>query len=404
MRHKLTDRYIQTVRPPGSGRLVVADTEVTGLTLRVTPNGTRSFVVRYRPRLRPQKNYTVPSYPVVTLADARRRARDILAAAKRGVDLIADEQRQEAERRKTQASARNLRELAAEYVERACRPHQRRWRVVDQRLQNHVVPVLGDKMVRDIRRADIVKLLDTMAHEKSLRQQVNRTRSTLGTMFQYAIEREYLDDNPVLGTRPRKVEQERQRILGDAELRAIWLSLEKLPEPGRSFTKTLFFTAARRDEVRCAEWREISPDGEVCTLPPSRNKSNREFEVPLPKPMAAILASIPRNGAYIFTLDGQRPWTSLTLFKADLDALSGVSGWVFHDIRRTVRSRLAELSVPFEVAERVLNHAMTKLERTYNRHSYRQEKAQALQRWADHLLGLVHADPAKVVPMRRSND
>ena len=49
MRHKLTDRYIQTVKPPGSGRLVVADTEVTGLTLRVTPNGSRSFVVRYRP-------------------------------------------------------------------------------------------------------------------------------------------------------------------------------------------------------------------------------------------------------------------------------------------------------------------------------------------------------------------
>jgi hypothetical protein len=73
---------------------------------------------------------------------------------------------------------------------------------------------------------------------------------------------------------------------------------------------------------------------------------------------------------------------------------------VWHDIRRTVRSKLAELSVPYEIAERVLNHAMTKLERTYNRHNYRQEKAKALQRWADHLLGLVYADPDKVVPLR----
>ncbi|HXU59969.1 MAG TPA: integrase arm-type DNA-binding domain-containing protein [Verrucomicrobiae bacterium] len=184
VRHKLTDRYIQTVRPPGSGRLVVADTEVTGLTLRVTPSGTRSFMVRYRPRLRPQRSYTVPgAYPMVTLAAARQRARDILAAAKRGVDLIADEKRLEAERRKTQAAARTLGELAAEYVERACRPHQRRWRFVEQRLRNHVVPVLGDRMVRDIRRADIVELLDAMAHEKGLRQQVNRTRGTLATMF-----------------------------------------------------------------------------------------------------------------------------------------------------------------------------------------------------------------------------
>ena len=106
-----------TVKPPGSVWLVVADTEVTGLTLRVKSNGTCSLVVRYRPRLRPQRNCTVPgAYPMVTLAVARQSARDILAAAKRGVDLIADENRREAERRKTQAFVRTLRELAAEYV------------------------------------------------------------------------------------------------------------------------------------------------------------------------------------------------------------------------------------------------------------------------------------------------
>jgi len=47
MKHRLTDRYLQTVKAPASGRLVVADTEVRGLTVRVTSNGTRTFLVRY---------------------------------------------------------------------------------------------------------------------------------------------------------------------------------------------------------------------------------------------------------------------------------------------------------------------------------------------------------------------
>jgi hypothetical protein len=91
----------------------------------------------------------------------------------------------------------------------------------------------------------------------------------------------------------------------------------------------------------------------------------------------------------VFTVGGDRRWTAHDKFKAALDRKSGVTGWVYHDIRRTVRSRLAELHIPYEIAERVLNHAMSKIERTYNRHAYRQEKAKALQAWADHLLFIV---------------
>jgi hypothetical protein len=401
MRHRLTDRYLQTVRAT-SGRLVVADTEVAGLTLRVTPNGTRSFVVRYRPRRQAQRNYTIPgTYPSLSLADARQRARDIVAAAKRGVDLIAEEHGLEAERQKAAATARTIRELVAEYVERHCKPHLRGWRQIELCLHNHVLPTLGGRAASDVRRGDILTLMDDIQHKKGFRQQVNRVRSALSSMFRYAVEREYVTDNPVIGTRPRKVEMERQRILSDQEMRAIWLALDDLPDPGRSFGQTLFLTAARRDEARCMEWAEIAPAGDIWLLPAARNKANRDFEIPLSSQMAALLARLPKLGDHVFTMSGAKPWSSEVPLKLALDSKSGVTGWVWHDIRRTVRSKLAELSVPYEIAERVLNHAMTKLERVYNRHSYRQEKAQALQRWADHLMGLVYADSGKVVPLKR---
>jgi hypothetical protein len=399
MKHKLTDRYLQTVKAPPTGRLVVADTEVKGLSVRITPNGTRTFLVRYRLPKQAQRSYTVPgTYPATTLAEARQRARDVVAAAKRGLDLVAEEERAAAARQKTEATARTVSELIAEYVEKQCRPHHRSWRGVELLLLNHVAPVLGSRPANSIRRADIVELLDGLQHGKGFRQQVNRTRSTLSAMFQYAIEHEYVEVNPVAGTRPRKLESDRQRTLSNEELRAIWLALEAMPNPGRSVVRALFLTGARLSEVRELPWAEISDD--LWTLPAARNKAARDFEIPLSTQMSALLATLPKQGAFVFSLGDVRPWTGIDRLKRLLDQRSGVTGWVWHDIRRTVRSKLAELSVPYEIAERVLNHAMGKLERVYNRHGYRQEKAQALQRWADHLMGIVYADQDKVVPLR----
>jgi len=391
MKHKLTDRFVRTVKPPTRGRLVVADTEVKGLSLRVTPNGTRSFLVRYRPRRQPQKAYTIPgAYPDTTLAAARQRAREIVSAAKRGADLLAEEKLSAAEQMQALASMRTVAELAAEYVENHCKPHQRQWKNVEARLRNHALPKLGKLQVTDIRRADIVELLDDIEHRKGLRQQVNRTRSDLYGMFRYAEEREYVVVNPVVGTRLRKNETERSRTLTDEELRAIWQALSELPDPGRSFVRTLMLTATRRDEARGMQWAEIAPAGDVWLLPASRNKSEREFEIPLPTPMKELLALLPKRGPCVFSVDGNRPWTGHHWFKLDLDAKSGVTGWVLHDIRRTVRSRLAELGVSYEIAERVLNHAVTRLERTYNRHAYSAEKKLALQMWANRLMSIVN--------------
>ena len=94
-------------------------------------------------------------------------------------------------------------------------------------------------------------------------------------------------------------------------------------------------------------------------------------------------------GSFVFTVNHDGPWQSHGKFKSALDFKSGVTGWVYHDLRRTVRSRLAEMGVSFEIAERILGHAMTKLERVYNKHGYQQEKAHALQAWADRLMRIV---------------
>jgi integrase len=71
-----------------------------------------------------------------------------------------------------------------------------------------------------------------------------------------------------------------------------------------------------------------------------------------------------------------------------------------HDLRRTLRTGLAELGVGFEVAERVLNHAMPGLQAVYNRHSYAAEKRTALVLWAEHVLSLTTKRAERAVALR----
>ena len=73
-------------------------------------------------------------------------------------------------------------------------------------------------------------------------------------MFKYACEREIVLDNPVSGTRPRKVETERTRVLNDGELRAIWRALDEMEDPGRTFVTALLLTGCRRDEIGHMQW------------------------------------------------------------------------------------------------------------------------------------------------------
>jgi integrase len=206
-------------------------------------------------------------------------------------------------------------------------------------------------------------------------------------MFKYACEREIVLDNPVSGTRPRKVETERTRVLNDGELRAIWRALDEMEDPGRM--KALLLTGCRRDEIRCMKWSEVNAAGDLWTVPASRSKGARDHEIPLSSAMIELLARLPRRGAFVFTFSGDRPWSGHDKITPVLDRESGVKGWVFHDLRRTARSRFAEMGISSEIAERLLGHAMTKVARIYDRHSYRAEKGRALQAWADRLMQIV---------------
>jgi len=375
---------------------------VPGLAFRVSagtvtnPEGRRAWLLRYRLRLQAQKAVALGTYPAVSLAEARRRAGEIVAAAKRGVDLVAVEERATDAQRAAEAKARPLSEVAEAYLNSI--KHLRSWRSIESRTRCHIIPKLGSRTIGTVTRANVVDFLDSLA-KRGLRHQVNRCRETLRAIFAYAIERELVTVNPILGVSKRRLEIPRDRTLTDEELMALWRAIDKLPELPRAYFRVTLLTGARRNEVREMAWSELDLDAGLWRLPAERNKSACPFEIPLSAPVVETLRLLPRIGPIVFALDGKRPMTLHQLIeRVRQDA--GLPDVRLHDLRRTLRTNLAELCVSFEVAERVLNHAMPGLQAVYNRHSYAAEKRAALALWAEHVLALAEKREATVVALR----
>jgi len=361
---KLTDRFLTSRKAPATGRAIYTDATVPGLAFRVgagttfNPEGRRDWLLRYRPRKQAQKAVGLGTYP---------------------------------------ALARPLSEIARAYLDSVKR--LRSWRSVESRARCHIIPKLGNKPIGEITRADVVEFLDDLEREQRLRHQVNRCRETLRAIFAYAVERELITVNPVVGVSKRKVEIPRDRTLTADELTALWWAIDKLPQLPRAYFRVVVLTGARRNEVRCMARSELDLDVELWRIPPERNKSGRAFDLPLTAPVVETLQALPRIGPMIFTLNGKRPMAVHQL----IERVRGDSGLIdvrLHDLRRTLRTGLAELGVSFEVAERVLNHAMSGLQAVYNRHNYMAEKRTALALWAEHVLSLAAKREATVVAFR----
>jgi integrase len=116
-----------------------------------------------------------------------------------------------------------------------------------------------------------------------------------------------------------------------------------------------------------------------------------------------LLAELPRWAGtdHLFSFNGRTPPQNFSSGKAQLDELMGdVPAWVTHDLRRTVRTRLAALRIPDNIGEMIIGHGKRGLQRVYDQHSYVDEMRAAFAAWAQRLQAIVAPPPANVVSWR----
>jgi integrase len=416
-RARLTKTFVDDAQP-GAGNVYIWDEDVRGFGLKITKTGSKVYVLSYRMggRDTTARRLTIgkPGSPW-TPHTAREQAKDWLALARKGIDP-ADEKRRMVEQFVQPAArdhdtpppelAREVQWVCVRFIERHARPNQRSWRDTDRLLAKHVIPKWMDRPIKSITRADVHELLDSLI-DAGMAAGANRVRSWISKLFNWAISRDLVDMNPVVGVAPPAKENRGERELADAEIVILWWAANELAYPFGSFCKVALLTGQRRDEVARMRWDQVDLKGgeEIWTIPSPSTKADRSHVVPLAPLVVKILRSLPKLGPFVFSTLGDRPISGYSKFKMRFDdiaeaisdehQLARLDPWTLHDLRRTATTGWSKLGITPHIKDWLLNHADRSVTgQHYDRYQYLAEKRNALIAWARRVQKIVDTNNA----------
>jgi integrase len=410
----LTAKAIEALKG-GNTRVEVPDGLLPGLFLIVQPTGRKSWAVRYRTRGQTRK-LTLGTWPAIDLSSARELARKSLRTAAEGGDPASEKQ---AARRPSPLPRDEAESVIADFIEKHIRANTRSStaREMMRLLNVNVVPLWRGRRIGEIRRQDVVDLMDGMI-ARGAPVSANRTLAVVRRMFSWAIERGLTETSPCDRVRAPTAERARDRVLQNEEIKALWSACDHVGWPFGPFVQLLLLTGQRRAEIAGMRWSEIDTIRKLWTLPQERVKNGRGHEVPLSEAALAILNQLPRiadSGDFVFSTKRNRPVSGFSRAKRRLDAamtaqmlMTDKSGrlasspeapirWRNHDLRRTMATGMAKLGVDLPVIEKVLNHTSGSFGGVvgiYQRHSFADEKRAALDKWGELVRQLVADRPA----------
>jgi len=393
-RRGLTPIAIAALKPRAA-RYEVPDRGCAGLYVVVQPvTGKKSFALRYRRPGSGKPAKLTLGNGAMTLAEARKAATDAQHKLGQGVDpgvAKLDEAQ-----RAALARADTLQAVAEQYLKR----EGPKLRTLAQRKDTFtrlIFPTLGAKPIAEIKRSDVVRLLDKVEDDNGPRM-ADICLAAIGKLMNWHAARDDDFKSPIVKGMSRAgpaSERARSRILDDDELRALWRATEGAGAFG-AFTRFLVLTSARRSEAARMTWDELS--GLDWILPAARNKAKQDLVRPLSAAALAVLAGMPQvdDCPFVFT-SGRKPINDFSRMKRQLDAKSGVAGWTLHDLRRTSRSLMSRAGVNSDHAERCLGHVIGSVRKTYDRHEYHAEKKHAFEALAAQIEQIVNPPPGSVL-------
>jgi integrase len=330
------------------------------------------------------RRYTLGTYPALSLADARQLATDARHSVAHGGDPAAV--------LKADRQAPTVAELATQYLDLYAKIHKRSWRGDARALDHDVLPAWGQRKAVDVRRRDVVTLLDEIVARGSPIQ-ANRVLALVRRLCNWAISRDILEHNPCLQVRAPGKEHQRERVLIPEELVAVWTAFTALPPVWEAYMKAALFTAQRSGEVRMMQWADVDLATAWWTIPGAQAKNGLAHRVPLNAPVLALLKEHRRDDRstpWVFPSPKlqQRPITNVSVVARLVAQQAGVS-YRTHDLRRTAASYMTSMGISRLVVAKILNHAEPGITKVYDRHSYDAEKRQALEAWGAKVLALV---------------
>jgi integrase len=434
---KLTSKGIRGAElPAGKTDQLFWDDDIPGFGLRLRAGGSRSWVFQFalgdKQRRLSLGAASPESFTTVKGGDGkilklgiREQVAQLHAKVKLGQDPAGD--KTESRRRASDTFETIAKQFLAA-KKKGMRPgsHDQ----IRRHIETYAQPLNGLQVAK-IARRDIANLIGAVK-ENSGAVTSNRVRSTLSDFFSWAMKEglDGIESNPVINTN-KSEESPRDRVLKDHELRAICKSAGD--DHYGTIVKLLMLTGQRADEMASLRWSEITeitvPEKRVTDtirlpqfnikaieLPAERTKNKRPHIVPLSGAATALLSKQQRRAdgdgtlrEFVFGI-GQRGFSGWSRCKERLEKRitdelgSELPHWTPHDLRRTMSTVMNDrLDVLPHVVEAILNHVSSQgsgksgVSGVYNRALYLRERAEALNRWADHLDAVVNGKPTSNV-------
>ena len=362
MQKHLTDVAVRSLK--SETPLRVWDTQTKGFGVSVG-GSTKSWIVRLGEKRTVRK---LGCYPDLSLADARKRAKALLAVPLETMP------------------AKNVEEAFEEYERtHGMQHHGERMRHETRRLfKRYVLAAFGHKRLSQLTYASLEGILPADRPSEA-----NHLFRSMRAFLNWCIRKEYLAVNPLAAKGQPAKEVARDRVLSADELKALWHTAE---DAYGNFWKLLLLTGQRRGQIVALEWEWVT-DRQI-EFPASAMKAKRPHIVPFGELTAGVIASQPRRGRYVFPSSKGGHMKNAYTAKAVHDEKAEVTGYVHHDLRRTFASMHAQIGTAIHIIEKLLHHTSGTLSGVagiYNRYSYQAEMAEASHNYEKYLQSVVLA-------------
>jgi integrase len=390
---KLTEHSIRKIAPPATGYALHADG--SGLALRVTANGARSWVLNYRTRDGRSRRATIGSLEDWTLGAARKRAQEM----RRDVDLGADPVGEVQAERKAETVDELCDRFIAEHLPRKRPTTARGYHTA---IKLYIRPTLGAMKIKSVTFADADRLHRSIT-KRGKTYQANRVHRILSSMFTLAIRWRYRTDNPCKGVEKNR-EHERERYLTEAEGARLLRELDAdRDQVAADLLRLALLTGARRNEIIALKWQDVDLTEGRWTKP--HTKAGEKQHVPLNAQACMVLAA-----RYERDSDVEQPFLrGRKLFSAEravehcwsrVRIAAKLEGMRIHDLRHSFASTLANRGVDLYVIGKLLGHKRVETTKRYA-HLVDATLRAATEAAGRAIAGMAKPQRLNVVPMRK---
>lgn len=400
---------IARLKPPEKGAKLYSVGGVSGLHLRITSTGAKSWILRTVINGK-RRDVGLGSAAEVSLGQARDRALVTKDAAWEGRDPVMER------RARAQRDAQKLtfaqaveKYLASKLSELRNAKHRQQWA---NTLATYAIPIIGDLPVDQITVIDVQRTLHPIWQSKT--ETASRLRGRIERVLSWATVAGHREGaNPARWSgnldqvlpSPKKIAKARHHpAVALKDLPEFWTDLCAKDSIAATALRFMTLTAARAGEVRGAEWCEIDWDKSMWIVPGARMKARREHRVPLSAAAVELLRTLPRTGKFIFPGDRKPQLSENTLSKSMktlvrtkdgepfTDGQSGAQA-VPHGLRSSFRDWAAQAGVDRDLAELSLAHDVgTRVERAYRRSDLIERRRHVMDAWAGVLEGTNRGD------------